>query len=99
MRGSVPGFEWDEGNRATCQKHGVSVAEIEGLLRGDPRIAPDLKPSTEEDRFIAIGRNPHGRPMFVAFTLWRVEGRTLVRPISARYMHRKEVEAYEKGNS
>jgi uncharacterized DUF497 family protein len=96
MRGSVSGFDWDEGNRAKCQKHGVSVAEIEVLLRGDPRIAPDLKHSTAEDRFIAVGRNHDGRPMFVAFTLRRAGGRMLVRPISARYMHRKEIEAYEE---
>lgn len=96
MRGSVSGFDWDEGNRAKCQKHGVSVVEIDALLRGDPRITPDLKHATAEDRFIAVGRDRDGRPMFVAFTLRRVGGRTLVRPISARYMHQKEIEAYDK---
>lgn len=66
------------------------------MLWGVPRIAPDLEHSAVEDRFIAVGRNHDGRPMFVAFTLRRVGARTLVRPISARYMHRKEIEAYEK---
>jgi predicted DNA binding CopG/RHH family protein len=25
-------FDWDEGNRLKCQKHGVSIEEIEDLL-------------------------------------------------------------------
>jgi hypothetical protein len=35
-----PLFDWDRGNRAHCRKHGVSIAEIEALLRGTPRIHP-----------------------------------------------------------
>ena len=39
-----------------------------------------------------------GRPLFVAFTI-RVKGRQrFVRPISARYMHAKEIESYEAQN-
>jgi uncharacterized DUF497 family protein len=34
------GFDWDAGNLEKCQKHGVSIAEIEAVLRGDPQIAP-----------------------------------------------------------
>jgi uncharacterized protein len=34
--------------------------------------------------------------MFVAFTLREKTGKQFVRPISARYMHLKEVEFYEK---
>jgi uncharacterized DUF497 family protein len=37
-----------------------------------------------------------GRFAFVAFTVRRKGGRKYIRPISARYMHRKEIEAYEK---
>ena len=29
MNVGVAGFDWDAGNRAKCQKHGVSVAEVE----------------------------------------------------------------------
>jgi uncharacterized DUF497 family protein len=32
----------------------------------------------------------------VAFTLRQRDGKTYIRPVSARYMHRKEVEFYEK---
>ncbi len=62
-------IEWDHGNREKCQKHGVTIAEIEDALRGQLRIAPDLKHSATEQRLIAIGRTPAGRWIFVAFTM------------------------------
>jgi uncharacterized DUF497 family protein len=90
------GFDWDGGNRRKCQKHGVSLAEIEGLFATNPRVAPDLKHSAAEDRLIAVGRTFKGRAVFVAFTLRTKQGRRLIRPITARYMHSKESAAYEK---
>ena len=93
------GFDWDEGNRAKCQKHGVSIAEIEAMLRGGPRLAPAPRRSASEDRLIAIGRTPAGRALFVALTFRNKGGEWLIRPVSARYMHRKEIEAYEKKSS
>jgi len=92
----VEGFDWDDGNRAKCQKHGVSIAEIESLFRSDLRVAPDPKHSHHEDRMIAVGRTSSGRPVFVAFTIRNNRDRRLVRPVSARYMHAEEVAAYEK---
>ena len=93
----VDGFDCDRGNRAKCQKHGVSIAEIEELFYDEPRIAPDPEHSQEEDRLLAVGRTTDERPLFVAFTL-RTEGpRRLIRPVSARYMHAKEIAAYEEG--
>ena len=92
----VQGFDWDSGNRAKCQKHGVSIAEIEALFRGTPRIAPDAKHSQEEDRMIAVGRTGAGRPVFVAFTLRTKNRRRFIRPVMARYMHGKEIAAYER---
>ena len=80
-------FDWDRGNRAHCQKHGVSVAEIEALLRGAPQIAPDLKHAHLEDRLIAVGRTAQGRPLFVAFTIRESSGSRLSageRPLHAR---------------
>jgi uncharacterized DUF497 family protein len=52
-----------------------------------------------ERRLKAIGRTPAGRHAFIIFT-WRAghAGSALLRPISARYMHKSEVEAYEKAN-
>jgi predicted DNA binding CopG/RHH family protein len=64
MRRTIAGFDWDERNRAKCLKHGVSIAEIEALLRGEPHVAPDPRHSAAEDRFIAVGRNAQGRALF-----------------------------------
>ena len=95
MNSRVQGFDWDDGNRTKCQKHGVSIAEIEALFMDAPRIAPDPKHSDDEDRMIAVGRTDAGRPVFVAFTI-RTKNRRLIRPVTARYMHAKEIAAYEK---
>jgi uncharacterized DUF497 family protein len=95
----VSGFDWDDGNRRKCQKHGLSIEEIEALFADAPRIAPDPRHSVAEDRLIAIGRAKTGRPVFVAFTLRTKDKRRLIRPVSARYMHAEEIEAYEKESS
>ena len=95
----VSGFDWDSGNRAKCQKHGVSISEIEALFVGGPMVAPDPGHSETEDRLIAIGRTGLGRAMFVGFTFRVRGGRQLIRPITARYMHAKEAAAYEKASA
>ena len=92
----VDGFDWDAGNLAKCQKHGVSVAEIEALFQGRPAVYADPGHSLTEQRLRAIGRNAAGRAVIVAFTLRQRAGATSVRPISARYMHAKEVSRYER---
>jgi uncharacterized protein len=89
-------FDWDDGNREKCQRHGISVGEIETLFSASPRVAPDHKHSRREERYLAVGRNSLGRAIFVVFTLRVKRGETLIRPISARYMHGKEIEGYEK---
>ena len=92
----VQGFDWDEGNREKCEKHGVSRFEIEALLSNDPAVAPDHAHSHREQRYIAVGRNANGRPMFVAFTYREKHGRLHIRPVSVRYMPASEVERYEQ---
>ncbi len=91
------GFDWDDGNRTKCAKHGVPAAIIESLFLRGLLILPDEPHSRREPRFKAVGRTEQGRAVFVVFTLRRLGGTTLIRPISARYMHKKEVEHYEKG--
>jgi uncharacterized DUF497 family protein len=54
--------------------------------------------SLAEERLKAIGRSHSGRSIFLVFTLRERDGKTYIRPISARYMHRREVETYEKEN-
>jgi len=93
------GFDWDEANRNKCQRHGVSIVEIEGLFEQVVSIAPDPRHSIHEERFKAIGSTEAGRSVFVAFTLRRRGDETFIRPVSARYMHRREVKSYEKETS
>ena len=92
------GFEWDDGNWPKCSKHGVTRAEIEQLFTS-ARVAPDLLHSQQETRYIAVGRNQSGRAMFVAFAIKQAQGGLdLIRPISARFMHDKEVKRYEENS-
>ena len=89
------GFEWDVGNKAKCQKHGLSLAEIESVFSARVLIVTDETNSATEQRFRAIGITRRGRHAFVVFT----QRGTRIRPVSARYMHRKEIDRYEKDNS
>jgi hypothetical protein len=92
------GFDWDKGNRAKCEKHGLSIATIESLFTHALAILPDAAHSQRERRLRGIGRTDKGRGVFIIFTLRRKGDELLIRPISARYMHKKEIEAYEKEN-
>ena len=92
------GFEWDKGNRAKCEKHGLSVATIEDLFTRPLALLPGEADSQREERFRAIGHTDKGRRVFIVFTFRRKGDDVLIRPISARYMHKKEVDAYEKEN-
>jgi uncharacterized DUF497 family protein len=85
-------FDWGSGNLDKCLKHGLAQTEIEHFFRAGVRVSPDPKHSASETRFIAVGRTKAGRPAFVAFC-WR-DGK--IRPISARYMHDREVRRSEE---
>ena len=100
MNIGVSGFDWDDGNREKCQKHGVRLVEIEALFRTpDLFVSDDREHSQHEPRFLALGRSQAGRYVIVAFTLREKGGEACIRPISARYMHEKEVKKYEKENT
>jgi uncharacterized DUF497 family protein len=87
-------FDWDQGDLAKCRKHRVSIEEIEWVLSRPVAVYP--LPFPKESRNFAIGKNSQNRYVFLVFTIRRKDGRDSIRPISARYMHRKEVEHYEK---
>ncbi len=89
-------FDWDDGNWPKCGKHGVSKAEIEHVLRSNPLVRPDRTPQDAETRYNAVGTNKDGRTIFLVFTVRQKNGDRYIRPISARYMHKKEIERYEK---
>jgi uncharacterized DUF497 family protein len=92
----VAGFDWDHGNRSKCQEHGVSQTAIESMFRGSIAVLPDPIHSSSEERFKAIGKSDEDRWILIVFTVRTRRGERLVRPISARYMHKKEVDHYEK---
>jgi hypothetical protein len=96
MEASKPvAFDWDEGNARKNEKHGVTQAEIEQVFLNAPLLlVPDGRHSLSEARYHALGRTDADRWLHVTFTL-RDEGK-LVRPISARDMHRKERPFYEQ---
>jgi hypothetical protein len=96
MTVKVVGFEWDRANRDKCRKHGVSTSVIEAAFRGPIGVFPDPAHSCVEERFKAIGRTGEGRHVLIVFTLRTRQGQTLIRPISARFMHAKEIDYYEK---
>jgi uncharacterized DUF497 family protein len=90
------GFNWDSGNRKKCERHGLSIAEIESVFSRPVVILPDKENPQGERRFRAIGTTVEGRKAFVVFTLRNHADGVLIRPISARYMHKREVMSYEK---
>lgn len=97
---SFGGFDWDAGNIKKCQSHGISLKAIEAFFRQENiLVAPDVKHSEKESRFLAIGESASGRLMFVVFTMRKRREEMLIRPISTRYMHEKEIEKYRKKNT
>ncbi len=89
----IAGFDWDSGNWPKCGQHGLSREEIEQVLLGEPAGMPD--PHPDEPRMRAIGKTAAGRFVFLVFMIREIDGQTMLRPISARYMHQKEVDHYE----
>ena len=89
----LAGFDWDEGNWPKCGKHGVSREEIEQVLLNSPAVMPD--PHQNEPRMRAIGKTDAERYIFLVFVLREIENKVFLRPISARFMHQKEIDHYE----
>ncbi|MFH1970952.1 MAG: BrnT family toxin [Patescibacteria group bacterium] len=87
-------FEWNGGNLdKSYEKHGISAKETEEVFVSEELfVLPDKKHSQTEKRHIALGKTQEGKRLFVIFTL---RGKK-VRIVSARKMHKKEVEKYEK---
>lgn len=87
-------FDWDAGNWPKCGKHGVSRSEIESVFRNDPTVLSDPHHSVNEQRLRAIGQTHESRFVFIAFAMRMKDGDLCIRPISARYMHKKEIDHY-----
>ena len=91
---SFDGFDWDDGNRAKCAKHLLIQEAIEALFGRSLLVQADPFPG--ESRFRAIGRGVDGRAVFLVFTTRERNNVRLIRPISARYMHQREINAYQE---
>ncbi|WP_332060830.1 BrnT family toxin [Bartonella sp. CB74] len=91
----IHGINWDKGNWPKCAKHGVSKKEIEYLFTDPNNLFMEQDPNIQEERFRAIGKNYNERYIFLVFTLRTINNKLFVRPISARYMHQKEIDFYE----
>lgn len=77
----------------------LSARDIESIFQGPVSVFPDPEHSGEEERFIGIGKTEKHRSVFVVFTLRRKDDVVLIRPISARFMHKEEIDYYEKETS
>ena len=90
-------FEWDSAKaEANLRKHGVSFEEAVTAF-GDPfsLLLPDPSHSTEEERYIILGRSDRDRLIVVAFA----ERPPRTRFISARLATRREHRQYEEAQS
>jgi uncharacterized DUF497 family protein len=91
-------FDWDEGNTAKCQKHGLSILEIEAFFALDLLVFEDIRHSAVERRLVAVGRGRLGKPVFVGFTIRFRDNHPLIRPVTARFMREKEYLRYAKAD-
>ena len=91
----ITGFEWDAGNARKNDKHGVSMAEAEQVFFNQPLLVlQDVRHSLSELRFHALGKTDEQHLLHITFTLRRQNSK--LRVISARPMHKKERNIYEK---
>lgn len=91
------GFDQEAGNWPKCGKHGVSQSEIEEVFLSPIKESAD--PCSAGIRKRAVGITRAGRHVFLVFTIREKDGATLIRPVSARYMHKKEIETCERTSS
>jgi len=91
---NIKGIDWDDGNTRHCQEHGVSIDEIEHVLQTMAFRIPDPYPN--EPRYRTAAETEQGRHVFLVFMYREKEDGLYLRPISARYMHKKEIEKYEE---
>ena len=92
---AIVGFDWDAGNDRKNETHDVSMPEAEQVFFNRPLLMlVDEKHSQAEARFQVMGRTHVGRRLHLTVTLRG--GGTLIRVISARDMHRKERNIYER---
>lgn len=87
-------FEWDEANKKKIWlKHKVSAEECEEVFSTEYLFRqPDELYSKKENRHILISKTKKLRFLFIVYTVRKNK----VRVVSARGMHKKEQNFYEK---
>lgn len=97
LLGSCQGFDWDAGNvEKVTERHSVLPMECEEIFFNQPLVvAEDVRHSSTERGFYALGETHSERKLFFVFTIRR----KLIRVISARDMSRKEGKIYEKAEN
>ena len=78
---------------ANSRKHGISLAEDDGVLNDPLALTIEDQSSQGEQRFISIGMNLFGKLRVVVYTLRGEDARI----ISVRKAEPKEIRTYEKG--
>jgi uncharacterized DUF497 family protein len=88
------GFDWDEANAIkNWERHHVTPEEAEDVFFHLPLIVrSEVRHSSKEKRYYALGETSRGRPLFVVFT---IRGRK-IRVVSVRDMNRNEKETYKR---
>jgi uncharacterized protein len=88
-------FRWDPKKaRSNVAKHGVTFEEAASAFRDTLSVTVgDPLHSTEENRFVTIGRSERGRTLVVVHS----DFEDAIRIISARLATRRERRNYEEG--
>jgi uncharacterized DUF497 family protein len=87
-------FRWDDGKaESNRQKHGVSFEEAATVFQDPLSLTiEDSLHSTEEDRFVILGRSDRDRLLVVVHT----EADDTIRIIGARLATARERRSYEE---
>jgi len=87
-------FNWDEGNKyKNWIKHKIKFKESEEVFFDENVfVSVDVKHSTLEERYQALGKTKKNKYLVIYFTVRKNK----IRVISVRHMSRKERKQYEK---
>jgi uncharacterized DUF497 family protein len=91
-------FEWDPRKaQSNAEKHGVTFDEaLTVFLDTNALDGADIVHSTEEPRFLRLGKSIDGRVLMIAYTLRGSNHGETIRIISARQASRRERATYAK---
>jgi uncharacterized DUF497 family protein len=82
-----------------AEKAGVSVSTVKRAQEDVPNIKASNLAKIERALEDGGVRPREAVPLFVAFTMRERSGQLMIRPVSARYMHAKEIANYEAQRS